>query len=126
MQKKFSHGVIIVVLAVLNVFAGPAAQDKAADPGRLTLDRIFNSREFASERFGPARWMSDGSSYTTLESSPEANGGRDLVLYQAETGRREVLVSAAKLLPSGSSKPLSIENYAWSPDGKDRGLNLRA
>jgi dipeptidyl-peptidase-4 len=118
MQKKFSHGVIIVVLAVLNVFAGPAAQDKAADPGRLTLDRIFNSREFASERFGPARWMSDGSSYTTLESSPEANGGRDLVLYQAETGRREVLVSAAKLLPSGSSKPLSIENYAWSPDGK--------
>ena len=31
-----------------------AAQDKPADP-TLTLDRIFGSREFSAERFGPAR-----------------------------------------------------------------------
>ncbi|MBN1939867.1 MAG: S9 family peptidase [Candidatus Aminicenantes bacterium] len=109
---------IVGVSAVLGLFTILMGQDKAADPGRLTLDRIFNSREFASERFGPARWMSDGSTYTTLESSAEAKGGRDLVLYRADTGRREVLVSAAKLVPSGASGPLSIENYAWSPDGK--------
>jgi len=118
MTRRSPLGAIVVILAVLGVFAGLAAQDKPADPGRLTLDRIFVSREFAPERFGPARWMSDGSSYTTLEPSPEAKGGRDLVLYRAETGRREVLVSAAKLVPTGSSGPLSIEDYAWSPDGK--------
>ncbi len=33
----------------------------------LTLDRIFSSREFSPERFGPARWMRDGDAYTTLE-----------------------------------------------------------
>ena len=118
MTKKHSLGLIVVAIAVLGVFAGLAAQDQAADPGRLTLDRIFASREFSPERFGPARWMSDGASYTTLEPSAEAKDGRDLVLYRAETGRREVLVSAAKLVPSGAKEPLAIENYAWSPDGK--------
>jgi dipeptidyl-peptidase-4 len=118
MTKRSPLGAIVVALAVLGVFAGLAGQDTAADPGRLTLDRIFVSREFSPERFGPARWMSDGSSYTTLEPSPDVKSGRDLVLYKAETGRRAVLVPAAKLVPVGSSAPLAIENYAWSPDGK--------
>jgi dipeptidyl-peptidase-4 len=82
------------------------------------LERIFAGREFAPERFGPARWMRDGDTYTTVEPSAETQGGRDLVLYRAETGRREVLVSAAKLVPPGASAPLAIDNYAWSPDGK--------
>jgi dipeptidyl-peptidase 4 len=62
--------------------------------------------------------MSDGESYTTLEPSAAASGGRDLVLYRAETGERRVLVSAAGLVPSGASAPLAIEDYAWSPDGR--------
>ena len=109
---------IVAAIAVLGLFAGIQAQDKPADPGRLTLDRIFVAREFTAERFGPARWMNDGASYTTLESSPETKGGRDLALYRADTGRREVLVPAAKLVPPGSNGPLAIENYAWSLDGK--------
>jgi dipeptidyl-peptidase-4 len=118
MIKRSPLGAIVAVCFILSASVGLAGQDKAADPGRLTLDRIFASREFAPERFGPARWMSDGASYTTLEPSAEAKGGRDLVLYRAETGRREVLVSAARLVPPGATAPLGIENYAWSPDGK--------
>jgi len=118
MIERRPLGAIVIVIAILGLFAGLAGQDKAGDPGRLTLERIFASREFAPERFGPARWMSDGSSYTTLEPSPDPKGGRDLVLYQAETGRREILVPAAKLVAPGSAGPLVIENYAWSPDGK--------
>ena len=91
--------------------------EKAFDPV-LTVERIFVGREFAAERFGPARWMSDGESYTTLEPSAEAKGGRDLVLYRAETGGRSVLVSAARLVPASASGPLDIDDYAWSPDGK--------
>jgi dipeptidyl-peptidase-4 len=99
-----------------------AAQDKPApvqgpDPN-LTVERIFAGREFAAERFGPARWMSDGGSYTTLEPSAEAEGGRDLVLYDAASGKRSVLVSAARLVPPGASSPLAIDDYAWSPDGQ--------
>jgi len=92
------------------------SQEKVSEP-ILTLDRIFNSREFSAARFGPARWMKDGDSYTTLEPSSEAKAGRDLILYRAETGKREVLVSAAKLIPPGASEPLAIENYDWSADG---------
>ena len=99
------------------VLAAAAAQDKSADPV-LTLERIFTDREFAAERFGPARWMRDGETYTTLEPGVEAKAGRDLVLYRAESGKREVLVFAAKLIPPGASEPLAIEDYAWSPDGK--------
>ncbi len=112
-----------VIVAFLGLGAAlAAAQERptsslTVDP-ILTVERIFAGREFAAERFGPARWMSDGGSYTTVEPNPEVKGGRDLVLYRAESGAREVLVSATKLVPEGGERPLAIEDYAWSPDGK--------
>jgi dipeptidyl-peptidase-4 len=122
MTKRNRAIVLFVLVFGLALAATAAAQDKPAqdkpfDP-ILTVERIFGGREFAAERFGPARWMSGGETYTTLEPSTEAKGGRDLVLYRAETGKREILVSAAKLIPAGASEPLAIENYDWSPDGK--------
>jgi len=109
----------IFFAAALVLLAGYAGgQSPAADPGRLTLERIFASRDFAAERFGPARWMTDGDSYTTLEPAAGGGPGRDLVLYRAESGKREILVAAAKLVPPGASVPIAIEDYAWSPDGK--------
>ena len=56
MIKRSPLGAFVVVYFVLSAFAGLAAQDMAVDPGRLTLDRIFASKEFDPERFGPARW----------------------------------------------------------------------
>jgi len=114
---KSKRWICLVILALIWNSAPATAQDKT-DESLLTLERIFAGREFAPERFGPARWMRDGDTYTTVEPSAETQGGRDLVLYRAETGRREVLVSAAKLVPPGASAPLAIDNYAWSPDGK--------
>jgi dipeptidyl-peptidase-4 len=122
-MTKRQRAFVLFVLAFGLVLAATAAaqdkpaQDKPFDP-ILTVERIFGGREFAAERFGPARWMRGGEAYTTLEPSAEAKGGRDLVLYRAVTGKREVLVSAAKLIPDGASEPLAIENYDWSPDGK--------
>jgi dipeptidyl-peptidase-4 len=116
-SRRASLIAMAILSAALALPLPTAAQAKATDP-ILTLDRIFASREFSAERFGPARWTSDGESYTALEPSAEATGGRDLVLYRAETGKREVLVSAARLIPPGASEPLSIENYDWSPDGQ--------
>ena len=106
-------GIIITVLAF-----GIFLDAKPTDDSILTLERIFSSREFVSERFGPARWMKDGGSYTTLENSVEVEGGKDIVLYQADTGVREVLVSASKLIPPSQTKPLSVEDYDWTADGR--------
>ena len=117
MRKQLYMFALIVLALWIAAPAAAAAQDKPADPV-LTLERVFAGREFAAERFGPARWMQDGESYTALEPSAETKGGRDLVRYQAKGGQRQVLVSASKLVPPGASNPLTIEDYSWSLDGR--------
>lgn len=81
----------------------------------LTLDRIFNSKEFNTKSFGPARWL-DGDAYTTLESVADSKKPRELVRYDCAKGTREVLVSLAMLTPAGQTIPLTIKNYHWSED----------
>lgn len=98
----------VVILSALPVFA----QDQSI----LTLDRLFSSADFRGERFGPARWLADGSGYTTLERS-EDDAGSDIIRYETASGKREVLVSADLLIPKGEERPLRIENYSWSPNG---------
>jgi dipeptidyl-peptidase 4 len=80
------------------------------------LHRMYASQDFQVKYFGPARWLDDGAFYTTVEQSAAVKDARDIVRYQTSTGKREVLVSAAKLIPSGSKVPLAFENYAWSKD----------
>jgi dipeptidyl-peptidase-4 len=85
------------------------------DSGQVTVERIFNSREFIAQRFGPARWVDDGSGYTTLERAGGGQG-RDIVRYDTRSGDREVLVSAEKLTPASTGTPLEINDYEWSGD----------
>lgn len=89
-----------------------------ADSALLTLDRIFNSDEFTPERLGPVRWLENTSAYVKLEADSATPGGRSLVRYDAATGKREVWVSASRLVPQGDTVPLAVEDYAVSPDGK--------
>lgn len=93
------------------------AQHKGAE-GILTLERIFASREFAPEPFGPAHWLKDGSSYTVLENSVTVPGSKDIVFYSAATGTRKVLVPASLLIPQGQTSPLPIDDYSFSDDLK--------
>ncbi|HUU36984.1 MAG TPA: S9 family peptidase [Candidatus Desulfaltia sp.] len=116
-MKRRSAGFIIISLAIATLCPRAWCQEKA-DPAVLTLERIFSSGEFSPERFGPARWMKDGKSYTTVEDSAVIKDGRDIVIYSAETGKREILIPATRLIPSGETKPLRIDDYQWSAGGK--------
>jgi dipeptidyl-peptidase 4 len=78
--------------------------------------RMFVSREFQPKRFGPARWLGKGETYTTLEAAASGGGASDLVSYNAETDKREVLIAASELIPSAADQAPVIEDYAWSPD----------
>src|SRR5271169_3960137 len=80
------------------------------------LHRMYASPDFEVRYFGPSRWLDDGAFYTTVEPSSAVKDAQDIIRYQTATGQREVLVSAAKLIPSGAKVPLTIENYAWSKD----------
>ena len=86
------------------------------DSSLLTVNRIYGSREFAPQPFGPSRWLDNGAAYTTLEPGADGNGS-DIVRYDVESGTREVMVSAGRLVPKGDSLPLDVEDYSWSPDG---------
>ena len=116
-MNKRAAGFAIVSFAIALFCSGLCCQERT-DPSILTLDRIFVSREFTPERFGPARWMKDGKSYTTVEDSAAVKEGRDIVRYSAETGGRKVLIPASRLIPPGQTKSLPIDNYEWSADGK--------
>ncbi|MBP7777655.1 MAG: S9 family peptidase [Acidobacteria bacterium] len=80
------------------------------------LGRIFQDGAYDPPAFDPARWMADGTAYTTVESAGPS-GGSDLVRYDAATGARTVLVPSARLVPAGKTTPLDIRDYAWSADG---------
>jgi dipeptidyl-peptidase-4 len=91
----------------------------------LTVDRIYKDYEFSSDYISRLRWLADGSGYTVVEKSAktkindkgkEVSIGRDIVVYDPETLKRSVLISAEQLTPKGVDKPLAIHNYIWSDD----------
>lgn len=108
---------ISFLTAATSLFIGQVFAQEA-DPSMLTVDRLYKNSEFQSEFFGPARWLADGGAYTTVERSQAIAGSREIIRYDTKTGQREVLVPAQKLIPPGGDKPLAIEDYYWSSDGK--------
>ncbi len=111
MTKRFRFALCAALLAGISTIA----QAQETPLTRLTVDSIYGSRYFASERFGPVRWLGDGSSYTTLESA-DSGAGREIVRYDTETGQRIVFVSASELTPTRDSVPLAIRSYVWSDE----------
>ncbi len=83
----------------------------AQDPD-LTIERIWGSSEFASDLVS-VRWIDD-SFYTATEQNGDLV---DLYRVHAETGNREVVVRGEDLIPPGSTDPIRIEGYEFSPDG---------
>jgi len=119
MAKDVSRRLTVVLAAALVVTVAPHAQQ--TDRARALdeqIGRIFQLHDYDVPRFGPARWLPDGASYSTVEPSPERPGSSDIVRYEAGSGARSVLVAGARLVPPGRSAALEIDDYAWSRDGK--------
>jgi dipeptidyl-peptidase-4 len=105
-KQTFSLLFIFIVFC----FSNSVAQTK-----KLTLEDIYSNNVYRAKGFGPVRWMKDNKGYSTLENNAEMKG-TDIVVYNAESGTRNVLVNAKQLIPAGTNKPLSIANYTWSDD----------
>lgn len=94
---------------------------------QLTVEKIYQDKEFKADSIGRIRWLTDGSGYTAIENSAtkikDDTGktksiGKDIVIYNPETLERKVLISAEQLTPKGEDKPLAIDDYIWSDDKK--------
>jgi dipeptidyl-peptidase-4 len=106
----------LVLVLFLGWAIDPLIAAEPEDRSLLTVERIFGKDEFKTQEWGPARWLKDGSGYTTLEKSAGTEDAKDLVRYEPESGSREVLVTAADLTPAGETHSLKIADYAWSED----------
>jgi dipeptidyl-peptidase-4 len=101
-----------LILTLLLLFSITAL---AQDAGTLTLDRIFASDDFQGDYFGGARWLSDGSGYSTLQRVGKA--GVNIIKVDPITGDSEILVPAKELTPTGAQTALGVADYQWSADG---------
>jgi len=120
-SKPLSRGIVkTVFLAFLMGTAGLPVfvNAQATTPESLTLERIYTDDDFRLKKFGPLRWLEDGSGYTTLEASPEFPDARDIVKHSPASGTRSILVGAGQLVPPGATEPLPISDYHWSADGR--------
>src|SRR6185369_13880823 len=88
------------------IFPAVAVAQPPATSSRLTVERIFGSREFAARGAGQLRWLDD-STYVALQASPQQNGA-ELARFNARTGARDVLVQSTWLTPNGASAPLEV------------------
>jgi dipeptidyl-peptidase 4 len=98
------------VLGLALLGAAPLAAQQSTPPSQLTVERIFASTDFRLQTLPSIQWMRDGQRYTFVGE----NG--DLVVEDAASGRREVMVAASALVPQGAQRPLAIEGYQWSAD----------
>jgi dipeptidyl-peptidase-4 len=108
MNLKFSIGLLGIITLLFN--CSTFAQSK-----KLTLEDIYSNNAYRVKGAGQIRWMKDNKGYSKLEGNTALNSN-DIVVYDAESDTRKILVNANQLIPAGATKPLSIENYSWSDD----------
>lgn len=97
-----------LVLVCIALAARLGAQGPA-----LTVHTIWGTREFASD-LASVTWTKSGTAYTLTED--DSSGSTDLYRVDAITGRKQLLVRGADLVPPGGGKPVVIEEYAFSAD----------
>jgi dipeptidyl-peptidase-4 len=102
--------------ALFVLLSSVATRGQPADPAKLTIDRIFESKDFRGDPDAPPRWHGTGAAYTSTEPSAKVKGGTEIVRYETATGKKDVLVTAEQLTPPGAKEPLSVDDYAFSTD----------
>ena len=112
-MKRFFCALLLLAIPLSNlVFSAENAEDEL-NAAKLSLQRIYQDKHFDTESYD-ARWQDGGSRYVRWEKSE--NGGRDLVAYEAGSGKKTVLLRAEELVPSGTTTPLNVDGYSWSQD----------
>src|SRR5215813_13988014 len=107
---------IVVAAASVSVSSANCLADEREAAGKLLARTMFNP-ELRPKTFRGGQWFGNGDSYLALEPS-STPGGTDVVRYQTASGAREIFIPAARLVTASDKKPLSIESYSLSSDGK--------
>ena len=113
-RHRCSAFVSILMLSALSLAQQAAS---APDAQKDTITRIFTG-EFSERPSPPPRWFDGGQSYIAMEPAA-GDHARDVVKYDTATGKnREVMITAAQLMPEGAKEPLAISALSWSKDNQ--------
>ncbi len=117
-----------LVCALLLTGAVLGAQTPQSSPTRDALirqiDRIFKTSDYAAPRFGPARWLPDGTAYAIVERTP---GGSEIARYdviRVGTDVKEQFENDLKLEMGGVTAYNELVNLAIQL--KDNGTHALA
>ena len=102
MRKKL---LLIIIFCSAVTFLKTAGQN--TEYSKITLEDLYQNNVFRQKGINAVRWMKDNKRYSALEDN-SAIGGKDIVAYNAASGKREVLIAAERLIPAGQKVPLVI------------------
>lgn len=103
----------VLTLPLIPTLAG--AQPRLPPALEARLQQIYVQREYATKPAGPGHWLERSGRYTQFEPTKDGTG-HDLVQYDPATGERELIFSTTQLKTHDSSKSLTIDPTAFSPD----------
>ena len=102
---------LFLALATVWLLPSAAAQEE------LTLEKLFNSREFSGEYFRGGNWAETGPVLLFIDTDGETDES-SLVEWNLETDSRRTLIDGADLeKPDGDGGLIDLEDYAYSADG---------
>jgi dipeptidyl-peptidase-4 len=104
---------VVSILSLLGVLSATPTITARAQGGSLTLHRIWNTRDFASDLV-PVQWAVRGAAFTAVQTDDSSR--TDLWRTDAVTGTRTLLLRGASLIPPGQPAPVAIEEYHFSND----------
>lgn len=88
---------------------------KAQNSNSLSLEKIWNSREYAAKGIPGFASMNNGKSYTMLDFNKETKN-TDLIQYNYETGTKEKVIIEGNNLKNAKGDKVTIESYDFSAD----------
>ena len=115
-KSKLPATVLIAVCLVAKMATPSSAYGQMRESAAKLIARTMGNPEFRPKSFRGGTWLGNGDAYLDLEPST-SGAGNDLVKYATETGAREILVAAERLIPAVEKTPLAVEDYSLSPDG---------
>lgn len=99
-----------------------AKADKQPNP-LLTIDRLFDSKDFDEEGLGAVVWKKKGAGYFHLDKPKNSESGRELVWHDSATDATRVIASVEMLTSTKTPKDdkghrpaLNVESFQFSDD----------
>jgi dipeptidyl-peptidase-4 len=123
--RRLPAAILFLFCLPLLLLASPAAAQPSPnrpEPQQQSAEgllvRTMTNPQYRPKFFGRVTWIENGAAYLVLEPAPGFPEARDVVRHDTATGKRDVLLPAAKLVPSGASEPLDINGFSLSSNGR--------